>query len=150
MTIEEFMVKEDIRNKKIVLEWIKKKYIPGVIYNEKDEIIIPNNARIPYTERGKCKGYSIYKSFVKAYYKGKNVVPALYNITDEKFKSINTQLEEWGLVQKEKLDGLIYYNATPKGAEFISFTNTQVNKFIQQVICSASHGITNACFDKIA
>ena len=32
------MVKEDIRNKKIVLEWIKKKYIPGVIYNEKDEV----------------------------------------------------------------------------------------------------------------
>lgn len=150
MTIYEFMKNKNIPKKNTVLSWIDKNYIPGIRYDKKGEVIIPDNARKPYTERGKCKGYSMYKSFVRAYHKGKNIVPDLYGITEEKFKNINSQLEEWGLITKENLDGLVYYNATPKGADFISFTNTQFNKFIQQAISSAFKGGTNAFLDRIA
>ena len=151
MTVEEFMIKEDINNYKLISKWINKKYIPGVTIDENGEFIIPDNARVPYTERGKCKkGYSMLKSFVKAYCNGKNVVPELYGITIDKFNSINGQLEEWGLIVKENLDGLVYYNATPLGAEFIAFTNTQINKFLQQAICSVFKGVTDSFVDRIA
>ena len=144
------MKKEDIKKRSSVTQWINKKYIPGVTIDENGEFIIPANARVPYTERGKCKkGYSMLKSFVKAYCNGKNVVPELYNITIEKFDEINRELEELGLITKENLDGLVYYNATPLGSEFISFSNTKINRFIQETICSVAKGITNSIIDNI-
>lgn len=61
-------------------------------------------------------------------------------MTQEHFDSINNQLVEWGLVTTEYLDNLTYYNATQKGEDFISFTNSSINKVIQQSLCSISSG----------
>lgn len=90
----------------------------------------------------------MYKSFVKAYYKGKNVTPGLYSMTIERFENINRQLVEWGLTSEEKLDGMVYYNATPQGVEFISFTKNQLYIFIQQSLNSISSGIASGIFSK--
>lgn len=143
MDINGFMRKESIKKEKTVLSWLEKEYIPGAELID-GKWYIPENARKPYTERRACNGYSIYRSMVKAFAKGKNVVPQLYNMTTEKFNLYLKTLEEWEFIEKERLDGLIYYNATPKGKEFISFNNSALNKFIQMSISSVSEGAINA------
>lgn len=143
MDIKGFMRKESIKKEKTVLSWLEKGYIPGAELID-GKWYIPENARKPYTERRACNGYSIYKSMVKAFSKGKNIVPQLYNMTTEKFDLHLQTLKKWGLIEEEKLDGLTYYNATPKGMEFISFNNSQLNKFIQMSISSGSEGAVTA------
>lgn len=141
ITIDQYCIKYDKEAKKVV-EWIGRGFIPGCDWNS-DAWIIPDNARLPYTEHRNPQGYAVYKSFVKAYYLGKNVTPTLYSMTQERFDSINRQLVEWGLITEEYLDNLIYYNATPKGEEFVSFTSSKLNKFIQQTFFAVSNGVVN-------
>lgn len=146
ITVNQYCSKYNKKAKKVI-EWIGKGYIPGCMWNN-EMWIIPDNARLSYTENRKPQGYSVYKSFVKAYSVGKNVLPSLYSMTPERFCIINSQLIEWGLIVEEKLDNLAYYNTTPKGEEFISFTNSQLNKFIQQSLYSISNGIASGVISK--
>lgn len=146
ITIDQYCAKYNKKAKKVI-EWIGKGFIPGCLWNG-DSWVIPDNARLPYTEHRNPQGYSVYKSFVKAYYIGKNVTPALYSMTSERFSSINSQLLEWELITEERLDDLVYYNTTPKGEEFISFSNTKLNKFIQQSLLAISNGVASGVFPR--
>ena len=130
-------------------KWLNSGYIPGAFINEDGSWSIPDNARCPYTERGKCnRGFSIYRSIVKAYDKGKNVVPQLYGITPERFNNIHNDLLSWGLISEEQFDGMTYYNVTPNGHSFASFNNTELNIFVQNCITSAAAGIYGAYLDR--
>lgn len=146
ITIDQYCGKYNKKTKQVI-EWIGLGYIPGCVWNN-ENWNIPDNARLPYTERRNPQGYAVYKSFVKAYYKGKNATPGLYSMTIERFENINRQLVEWGLTSEEKLDGMVYYNATPQGVEFISFTKNQLYIFIQQSLNSISSGIASGIFSK--
>ena len=131
------------------MKWLNDGYIPGARFS-KGMWIIPENARVPY----KCskhivKPESLYKSFVKAYSQGKNVVPQMYNMTRQKFNLYHKHLINKGLIEEEFLDGLVYYNATDKGEEYISFTNNKLMKFFKELFGIAVYNSTKAVIEQI-
>ena len=148
MNIESFIKKYRV-NKRTVMKWLNDGYIPGAIFS-KGMWIIPENARVPY----KCskhivKPESLYKSFVKAYSQGKNVVPQMYNMTRQKFNLYHKHLINKELIEKEFLDGLVYYNATDKGEEYIALSNTKLFKLFKDFFGLASYIATKAFLESI-
>lgn len=151
MDVETFMKKKGIKRRSTVEGWLKKDYIPGSHQGSDGQWFIPENARCPYTDRGNCTpdGFGIYKSLVKAYSKGKNVVPALYGITPEKLNSCNRTLLDKGFIKEEHLDGLIYFNATLEGMNFISWKNSKVAKFLGPFLEIACTSFINVGLEKM-
>ena len=127
-----------------VKDWLAKGYIPGAIQDNEGNYLIPDNARCPYTKaRAKKEGVSLFKSIVKAYSCGFNVVPQLYDITPEKLNAIITTLKDNGLITEEHLDGLVYYNATPEGENYISLTNSEAYKIISDCVSKLAPTISS-------
>ncbi len=141
LSVKEFAYKTGTTIK-TVNNWIDKQYIPGV-YIENGEHKIPDNARCPYTER-RCKnmGDAMKKSILKAYSLGKNVVPQLYNITQEKLESINISLKRDGYIEEEFLDGLVYYNATEQGMKVLA-GNKEAIKTISKLAVPIAQMVVN-------
>lgn len=143
MTFEDFKKKKNIKRNCTLEDWLENNYIDGARKID-GKWFIPENARRPYTERKAKEGYALYKSFVRAYYKGKSVAPALYNISNEKFDTINNWLLSKDLIEKEELDGLTYYNATAEGEKFISFSNSKIGNIYGLTIEKIAKGIMDS------
>ncbi len=146
MNIVEYKQKYKI-SKRTIVKWLNDGYIPGVKFKN-NEWVIPDNARLPYRcSKHIMKPESIYKSFVKAYSQGKSITPVMYNMTTQKFNLFNKRLLDKGLIEKELLDNIIYYNATEKGEEYISFSNNKLAKFFKELFGIAIYNSTKAFLD---
>lgn len=137
MTIDEFVERNRIKNKKTVCNWIKKGYIPG---SDEKLNFIPDSARMPYIEARAKKAEAIYNSIVKAACKRKHVFPELYGICDEEFQGYIDELAKAGLIKTRITDGITYYDATLK------VVNND-NKFVLEIIKMLSEGATKGIME---
>lgn len=138
MTINEFISNYNIKNKRIVLDWIKKDLIP-LADVEKD--YIPDSARPPYTRARARNSKSIYISIVKASYNRRHVMPQLYKICEDEFRGYISRLIQAGIIEARISDGIEYYDAT------LTVNNIKRNyilKAIEAVSAGVSEGTTKA------
>lgn len=148
-TIEQFMSVRKVKTKKTVTRWITEGYIPGATKDDTSrEYLIPDNARRPYVERGKCEGYTIYQSIVNAAIKGKHVVHQLYSIPVEEFNFYVKCLVDWGYIIAYEAEGIVYYNATESGKDFASWRNSLLSKYFKELVpllaFGTSYGVISA------
>ena len=136
MTIQTFMTNNGVKDKKTVIDWIKKGYIPRA-NTEID--YIPNSARLPFTEARARDAKAIYSSIVKATNKRKHVLPVLYKICDDEFNGYIDRLVEAGLIVRRVSDEVTYYDATIKATEI---TKNELFKIIENVSQGVSQGIS--------
>lgn len=136
MTVEEFAEKNKT-TEQIVLNWIKEKYIPGVVDNG-GVYFIPLSARRPYTRRRAKTGTAIMKSIIKACDKRYGISAELYGISEPEFQDYITTLEKKRYISSYKEDGITYYNATLDGKKCITETSTAKNLInLGNVVASA-------------
>lgn len=131
MTLENFMENYGLKNKKTVVDWISKGYIPGA---NLEKNYVPDSARPPYTRARAKNAGSIYMSIVDASYKRRQVFPALYRLCDEEFESYIENLVQAGLIIKRITDGVIYYDAA------VQVENLK-RKFILEAVKAVPNGI---------
>lgn len=131
MTLENFMENYGLKNKKTVVDWISKGYIPGA---NLEKNYVPDSARPPYTRARAKNAESIYMSIVDASYKRRQVFPALYRLCDEEFESYIENLVKAGLIIKRITDGVIYYDAA------VQVENLK-RKFILEAVKAVPNGI---------
>lgn len=148
MTKKAFMESNGIKNKKKVDNWIINGLIPGVKTDpQTNEIIIPDNARPPYTKARAKNTTAIYKSIVKACIERKAVFASLYKINQAEFTHFVTDLENGGFIQSEVVDDVTYYYATLKSDEFIKSKTPM--ELLKTAIESAARGVTSAVVEKV-
>lgn len=152
MTIKEFMESNDIKSKQTVNKWIINGLIPGVkTDSQTNEIIIPDNARPPYTKARAQNSTAIYKSIVKACIERKAVFASLYKISQTEFTHYVAELEDAGFIHSEVIDDITYYYATIKSDEFIK-SKTPLDLLqtcLKAAIESATKGAASAMMDKV-
>ena len=97
-TVEQFAEVHKIKSHKTIEHWCEKGYIPGAKKIETPEDqqlqegqkfwLIPDHAMFPYTENRYRKETSPYFSMMSACVKQKHIVPALYDMDEERFQSL--------------------------------------------------------------
>lgn len=152
MTVNEFMELNGIKNEKLVNKWIINGLIPGVKTNpQTNEIIIPVNARPPYTRARAKNSTAIYKSIVNACIERKHVFASLYKISSNEFNHYINDLENAGFIKSEVIDDITYYYATIKSDEFAKSKAplALLQECLKVTIESAAKGVTSAVVDKV-
>ena len=131
MTVDVFLQRFGITNKRKVLDWIDKDYIPGTYTNDKGEYIIPDEALPPYTEARAKKRGSIFASLLKGILARKQVLPVLYKMSDTEFRQYIYELERQNLITIHVVRGIEYYYPTIKAEEFIQ-DSSRFRKLMRQ------------------
>lgn len=132
MTIDDFMQRFGITNKRKVETWIENGYIPGAIANDEGEVAIPEEALPPYTEARAKKKDSIFASILKGILSRKQVLPALYRMSDTEFKQYVNELERQDLITIKIVSDIEYYYPTLKAEEYIQ-DNSRFRKIMRQL-----------------
>lgn len=152
MTIQNFMKLYSIKREKTVNQWIINGLIPGVRTKpQTNEIIIPDNARPPYTKARAKSSTAIYKSIVNACIERIHVCASLYKISSNEFNHYINDLENAGFIKSEVIDDITYYYATIKSDEFAKSKSpiALLQECLKVTIESAAKGVTSAVVDKV-
>lgn len=145
MTIDAYMSRYHIKRKETVIKWILNGYIPNANLGAD---YIPNSARMPYTSARAKNAKAIYKSIIDATMQLKHVVPELYNnITGEEFDGYIRRLAESGYIEIRTEDGVCYYDATLKTA---NFNLKDIIQFTRAVSAGVAEGVTTAALNQYA
>ena len=140
MTIEEFMINYNIKNKKKILNWISEDLIPGA--NIKNNYV-PNSARPPYTKARAKNSQAIYHSIVLASSRRYHVLPKIYRICEDEFNGYIKRLVEANLISVRVTDDITYYDAT--------MDIERISKYrILKIIEACSIGVTTAVINQIS
>jgi len=133
MQVAEFQNKYGV-SKRTVNKWLKKGYIPGAVHHVENNCWeIPDSARCPYTEQRAKSRETINLSIIKAATKGKQVMPALYGISDDEFQLYINNLINANYIYSFEEDNVIYYNATIQGEELIRQNRKKALKLIEMI-----------------
>lgn len=136
MTINEFMIKNNIRKKNTVIAWIEKGLIPNATL---DPEYIPESARKPYTRARAKNAKAIYCSIVKATINRYHVMPQNYGICKAEFEAYVDKLVEAKLIDKRVTDGITYYDATITA---LKIKRETLLEFIERSMEGISRGVT--------
>lgn len=131
MKINEFMDRFELTNKKTVLGWLEKGYIPGAFLSDDGEYWIPDAALPPYTKARAKNSDSIFKSMLKGVVKRRYLLPELYKMSKAEFNWYVSTLEKAGLIAVEKIDNIDYYRPTMKTKEYLN-DNTKMRALLKQ------------------
>lgn len=132
MKLEEFMNRFEIKSKRTVNDWLDKNYIPGAIITKDGEIIIPDRALPPHTGARAKKRESIFVSILKGINSRKQVLPALYGMSEREFERYIDELEKNELLTTEIENGIRYYYPTLKTEEYL-FDKTKLRKLLRKL-----------------
>ena len=154
MTIEEFMERNTIKNRKTVEKWIEDGLLPCAKKNKKDEWVLSEYALPPYTaSRAKHSktACAIYKSIVTGCNQKRSVCAKIFGISDAEFKVYVDNLKKEGLIEVKKDKGCKFYFATSRSKEYLDNQNGLKKLIITLfpfAIEAAARGVTGAALDK--
>lgn len=144
-TVEQFAEVHNIKSHKTIEHWCEKGYIPGakkieILENQQLQggqmfWLIPDHAMLPYTENRYRKGTSPYFSMMSACVKQKHIVPALYDMDEERFQSYIDDLVQAGFIRVYlDKDGIPHYTETVKGSEAVKAGNRKFTKLMNDAL----------------
>lgn len=148
MTISEFADRFQIKNERLIKEWIDKELIPGVQQDsETQDWIIPDRAWPPYTNARAKNANAIYKSIVKGISNRKYVSSKIYKMDEKEFLLYIKQLVKANIIEMDFEDNIPYYSATLESQKFLESKNPE--KYIEAILLKITEAISKGTVDAL-
>ena len=135
LSLEEFMNRWHVSNKRYVDIWIDKGLIPGAVRDKQTKTYsFPDSARRPYQGPGLKPALSADKiraHIVKAAIERKYISAPICYTSEDEFQVYVNQLVKANLIETGVEDGIVYINSTLNSSAYSKKHLNEIHSFIE-------------------